>query len=148
MELLKTGEKLPDVEYQFREVCYGICVIDEKILVVYSEKDRNLSLPGGGIEQGESLDVAINREFVEEAGYKLKSAEEIVQVHSYWNWANGRRCERLAHIFVVDVDKSSKTEPTENWHTRLLVDFEDASKVVPFPYQKAGIEYYLSKFKG
>lgn len=147
MEILEIGEKLEGAEYGYREVCYGIVVKDNRFLVVYSAKDRNLSLPGGGIDDGETPLDAIRREFVEEAGYKVKLATELVQVHSYWNWRNGNHVERFAHFFVVEVDESSKSTPTEDWHTRLYVDFEDANNVIPFPYQKAAIEYYLKNFK-
>ena len=147
MEILETGEKLEGEEYQFREVGYGIVAKDGKFLVVFSTKDRNISLPGGGIEEGESPEESIKREFEEEAGYKVESAEEFVQVHSYWNFQTGKCVERFAHFFIITVDESSKTTPTEDWHTRLYVDYEDAIGVIPFPYQKAAIEYYLNKFK-
>lgn len=147
MEVLETGEKLPDTEYQYRVICFGIVEKEGKLLVVFSGKDRNISLPGGGIEEGETPLQAIHREFVEEAGYKIKSAKELVDVHSYWNFQTGKRVERYAHFFVVEVDEDSKTTPIEDWHTRLLVDFEDANNVIPFPYQKAAIEYYLKNYK-
>ena len=53
----------------------------------------------------------------------------------------------LELFFLVFVDERFKTTPTENLHTRLYVDLEDAQNVVPFPYQKDAIEYYLNKFK-
>ena len=147
MEILETGEKLPGEEYDYREVCFGIVERDGKFLVVFSAKDRNVSLPGGGIEKGETPEQAIYREFLEEAGYKVKSAEEVVRVHSYWNFQTGKRVERFAYIFAVEVAEESKMTPIENWHTRLWVETADANNVIPFPYQKAGIEYYLSNFK-
>ena len=147
MEVLETGEKLEGAEYGYREICFGIAEKDGRFLVVFSGKDRNISLPGGGIEEGETPLEAVHREFMEEAGYKLKAAEELVDVHSYWNFKTGKCVERFAHIFVVEIDEDSKTTPIEDWHTRLWVDMEDANNVIPFPYQKAGIEYYLSKFK-
>lgn len=145
MEILETGEKLEGEEYQYREICFGIVEQNGRFLVVFSGKDRNISLPGGGIEEGESLEESINREFMEEAGYKIKSAKPLVDVHSYWNFQTGKRVERLAHIFVVEIDEDSKTTPIEDWHTRLWVDVNDANNAIPFPYQKAGIEYYLKQ---
>lgn len=148
MEILEVGEKLDGKEYPYRENCFGIVDMGDQLMVVYTEKDRNHSLPGGGVEPGESLQEAIEREFIEEAGYKVKSAKEIVQVHCYWNWRDGKtHLERFSHIMLVELDENSKTTPTEDWHTRVYVDKKDVVKLVPFPYQKAGIEYYFNKYK-
>ena len=150
MEILQVGEKIEGKEYHYRENSFGIVDMHNgKLMMVYTEKDRNHSLPGGGIEPGETPLQAIKREFIEEAGLKVKKAEEIVQVHCFWN--NHKKLnfvERFAHIFLVEVDENSKTNPLEEWHTRVYVDKNDASSLTPFPYQKAGIEYYLNNFNG
>lgn len=147
MEVLETGEKFEGEEYEYREVSFGIAEKEGKFLVVFTAKDRNVSLPGGGIEKGETPLEAVKREFYEEAGYKIKSAKEFVRVHSYWNFQTGKRVERFAYFFIVEVDESSKIAPIEDWHTRLYVELEDATNVIPFPYQKAAIEYYLKNLK-
>lgn len=148
MEVLEIGEKLEDKEYPFRRNCFAIIDCGDKFMLVYTEKDRNHSLPGGGIEEGETPLEAIKREMIEEAGCKIKKAEEIVRVHCYWNWRNGKaNLERFSHIFVVEIEEEMQP-PLEDWHTRVYVDKKDAINLIPFPYQKAGIEYYLNKFKG
>ena len=147
MDVLEIGEKFEGVEINYRENAFGIVEKDGRFLMVYTSKDRNHSLPGGGIEPGETPEEAINREFIEEAGFKIKSAEEIVQVHCYWHMRDGRQVERYSHIFKIEIDENSKMKPLEDWHTRVYVDVNDAEKLTPFPYQKAGIEYYLRKFK-
>ena len=145
MEVLEIGEKFENAEINYRENAFGIVEKNGYFLMVYTSKDRNHSLPGGGVESGETPEEAIKREFVEEAGFKVKSAEEIVQVHCYWHMRDGRQVERFSHIFKIEVDESSKMNPLEDWHTRVYVDVKDAVDLTPFPYQKAGIEYYLKK---
>jgi len=148
MELLEIGEKLEGKEYNYRETCFAIIEQGDKFLLVYTSKGKNYSLPGGGIESGETPIEAIKRELIEEAGCKLVSAEEIVQVHCYWNWRDGKtHVERFAHIIKVVIDEDALMSPLENWHTRVYVDKKDAINLVPFPYQKAGIEYYLNNLK-
>ena len=147
MEILEVGEKLDGKEYPYRKTCFAIIDCGDKFMLVYTEKDRNHSLPGGGIEEGETPLEAIKREVIEEAGCKIKKAEEIVQVHCYWNWKNGlKNLERFAHIFVVEIEEEMIT-PLEDWHTRVYVDKKDAINLIPFPYQKAAIEYYLKNLK-
>ena len=148
MEILEVGEKLEGKHYDFRNLCFGLVEKDGQIMMVYTHKDRNHSLPGGGIEEGETPAEAIKREFLEEAGYEIESAEELVQVHCYWNLKDGQITrERFAHIFVVKLKEDSKQTPLEDWHIRVFADNNDAIELTPFPYQKAGIEYYLKNFK-
>ena len=57
---------------------YGLVLDDEKILLVRKKGgpyDGKLDLPGGTIEFCESLEDALKREFLEEAGIAIKSFE-------------------------------------------------------------------------
>lgn len=148
MEILEIGEKLEGFDYPFRETCYAIIKVDGKFLMVWTDEDKNHSLAGGGIEEDETLEDAMIREVKEEVGYSTKSLKEIVTVHCYWNeHAKLTHVERLAHIFLVEVDENSKMTPLEDWHTRVYVEKEDVINLTPFPYQKAGFEYYLKNFE-
>lgn len=52
---------------------YAIIVdSDNRVLWIKSAKSKKLMFPGGTVEKGESLDVAFNRELVEEIGFKAK----------------------------------------------------------------------------
>ena len=70
MEILEIGEKLEGKEYHYRENCFAIVECGEKLMLVYTEKDKNHSLPGGGIDEGETPLDALKREMIEEAGCK------------------------------------------------------------------------------
>lgn len=147
MEILEIGEKL-DVKYNSRNVCYGIVIKDGKILVSYSPKNQTYSLPGGGIEEGETPFDAIKREFMEEIGYEVVNAEHLVDVHCYWNThAKFQYVERYTNIMLVEINEVTKVEAIENWHTIHWLSIDEALKILPFPYQKAGIEYYLKNYK-
>ena len=148
MEILEIGEKLEGIDYDYRENSYGIIDYGDKFMLVFNEKGKNYSLPGGGIEIGETPLDALKREMIEEAGCKILSAEEIAQVHCFWNsHARLNHVERYSHIFKVFIDESSITEPIEQYHQRVFIDKKDAINLIPFPYQIAGIEYYLNKYK-
>lgn len=117
MEVFEAGhEKKEGVEYVFRECCYGFAEKNGKIMLVYSEKDKNYSIPGGGLEKGEDIVDGLKREFLEETGYKIIHAEHFLDVHSSGKNNKGTYVEQFSHIFRVEIDEESKVEPLESWH--------------------------------
>jgi ribosomal protein S18 acetylase RimI-like enzyme/8-oxo-dGTP pyrophosphatase MutT (NUDIX family) len=59
---------------------YGVATNDGKILVVRQEQGPyagRLDFPGGGVEFGESAELALRREFAEEVGMKFESMQLI-----------------------------------------------------------------------
>lgn len=53
-----------------RHAARGIVVEGENILLLYTERYRDYSLPGGGIDEGENFVEALKRELREETGAK------------------------------------------------------------------------------
>ncbi|MFJ7827003.1 NUDIX hydrolase [Psychrobacillus sp. NPDC096623] len=59
---------------------YGICVQDEKLLVINKSGGpyiNRFDLPGGSLEEKESLAVAMRREFLEETGIEIEIIKQI-----------------------------------------------------------------------
>lgn len=54
MEVITIGEKFDNQKFDFRETCFGICERNGKILLIKNNKKNEISMVGGGIEQGES----------------------------------------------------------------------------------------------
>lgn len=54
-----------------REAVRGIIIADKKLLMVFSEKNGDYKFPGGGIKHGESHEVALKREVLEEIGKQV-----------------------------------------------------------------------------
>ena len=61
------GVKKAGIEYRPRFGAYGIAVQSDQVLIESAR--RGLFLPGGGIEEGETVEEALYREFLEETGY-------------------------------------------------------------------------------
>ena len=54
---------------------YGICIKDRKLLVINKNGGPYINrydLPGGSLEEGEGLSVAMKREFLEETGLEIE----------------------------------------------------------------------------
>ncbi len=140
MEKLLVGEKKNNLKYDFRETCFGICEKQGNLLLV--EKNGQYSFIGGGIEKGESQEHCLKREFLEESGYEIESMEKFITVDCYWLAGGKWPLNSLVNFYVVKVG-NQKHPPLEEGHTLAEVDIEKAMDLLPLPYHKAGLKFYL-----
>ena len=142
MKRIIIGTKPKQCDY--RETCYGIVEMNDKFLIVYSEKDKNYSLVGGGVESGESLCDAIKREFLEESGYDVIQVKEYVNIDCFWIKNDGRRMETDANFLLVKVSQNRNT-PLEIFHKPLWVSADMLLSLIKYPYQIEAIKVYFSE---
>lgn len=67
----------------WRVSVYGICIIDEKLLLVHHNTEKFYDAPGGGVDLDETLEQALQREGREEAGWDLQ-VNQFIYVQSDW----------------------------------------------------------------
>ena len=140
MEKIVIGEKLQDKKYDFRETCFGICVKDGKMLLV--KKKGQYSFVGGGIEQGETHEDCLRREFIEESGFELLETKPFVTVDCFWLAGGKWPLESLANFYIVEVGNKI-CEPTEEGHEVEEVELTGAEQLLPLPYHKKALELFL-----
>ena len=86
----------------------GIVKKDEQYLMVYFKNDGFYTLPGGGVEEGESFEEAVIREVIEETGYVCRVIKKGVTLKEYFTdsvWIN--------HYFVLEVVEKTNTSLTK-----------------------------------
>lgn len=84
---------------------------DGKILMLYSNKNKDFKFPGGKKEAEESCEEALYREILEETGYKVTAYEEYFEIMEYDE----------GQFYDEDVFKMLSK------YYRVEVDFEDLS---------------------
>lgn len=103
------GNQVAGVEYPERIGAYGIVIRDGKVLIEIGK--LGYFLPGGGIDDGETVEEALRREFVEETGYQLTSWKPLAHSVEYRNGPEeGYRQKKVCHFFLVELGE--KGEPT------------------------------------
>src|SRR3990167_6378137 len=62
---------IPSERLSFRPSVYGIILHEEKILLCNTRSTGKWHLPGGGVDIGETLEIALRREVFEECGVEI-----------------------------------------------------------------------------
>lgn len=144
MEKIVIGEKINGKKYGFRETCFGICQKADKIILV--SKNDQYSLIGGGIEEGETHEQCLKREFMEESGYNINSISPLVTIDCFWLAGGKWPLESLANIYVVELGERTGM-PTEEGHMVVEVEKNKAEGLLPLPYHKKAIEIYFEEMQ-
>lgn len=143
MDVIRMGEEFKE-KYSFRETCFGIVRNGNKLLVV--NKNNQYSLVGGGLEKGETFGECLKREFIEESGYDIINFKELVCIDCYWLAANKYPMLSKVNLFEVSVDFNNVKSPQEEGCYIEWIDIYDAIDLLPLPYHKKAIEYWLEKY--
>lgn len=97
------GECVPGSSYAEREGAYGIAFLNDCVLI---EKARlGYFLPGGGLEEGETPEVALKRECKEETGYEIVSCTKIGIGTEY-----REGLKKIGHFYIIELGR--KGEPS------------------------------------
>ena len=78
--------------------CRGIVVQDGNLLVSREEISDYWMLPGGGLENGETLSECCAREVLEETGYLVEPIEEFLVLNEYYE-----EYRYISHFFICKV---------------------------------------------
>jgi 8-oxo-dGTP diphosphatase len=135
------GEKFENQKFEFRETCFGIYEKDGKMLLV--NKKNQFSFVGGGIDEGETKEECLKREFLEESGYTITKIEPLCIVDCFWLAGGQWPMESLVNFFVVNIDEKNVKEEIEDDHTPAFVDINEVKKLLPLPYHQKGLEIYF-----
>ncbi len=141
MKTIKIGNKFKE-KHGFRETCFGIVVKDNKLLVVYDQKHNQYSLVGGGIDNGETHEETLKREFIEEIGATIKSIIPFITIDCFWLAGGDYPMESLANFYILEIDEFKEIKHESEYK------YIDINKVdLPLPYQKEAIKLFIKKYK-
>ena len=83
-DFIPSSQVLDTSAYNEREAARAVVVdASGRVALLYVGKHKYHKLPGGGVEEGEDIENALERELLEEIGCKAKVTDEIGQVIEY-----------------------------------------------------------------
>ncbi len=129
--------------YRTRTAARAILQKEGKIALLYVAKYDYHKLPGGGIEENETLQQGLQREVMEEVGCRISNERKVGEIIEYRNLLG---VKQTSHCYIGDaeeVDSPTFTnkEIAEGFQVRWL-PYDEAIKVM----QKSHPEYYKGKF--
>ncbi len=77
--------KLQKIKYSYNlekegrlfEKARAVVVNDGKVLILFNPKTNAYTVPGGGVDEGETVEQAVKREALEESGYEVEPVKKI-----------------------------------------------------------------------
>lgn len=122
MTLIKTmlHPDLPSTEGNVlrRQATRGIILRGESILLLFTERYNDFSLPGGGVDSGEELVVALGRELEEETGARDVQVKDYIgfieEYRPHWKPAYDLM-HMTSHYFVCDIAQDLAEVRMENY---------------------------------
>ncbi len=122
------GDNRYEKYFEVREACRGIVTRDAKILMSYEVNTDQWFIPGGGVEDNESLQECCARELAEETGAVVIPREHFLTINEYYEeWFF------ISHYFICDyvgetVRKLTEREIAEGLEPR-WIPIEEAIEI-------------------
>lgn len=121
--MIKIGEELEGIVYEIRKSSYGILYNELGQIAVVNKQNWGLILPGGEIEEEQSLDT-VKRETLEEIGYQVEELEYFDTIESYYEIDTSLNekvsCHNIADIYIGKVfdkiNNKCEKDKTINWY--------------------------------
>lgn len=117
----------------WRVSAYAFIVKENQLLIAQSAKEKLSDIIGGGIEMGESIEEALLRESMEEAGAKIKLGEFLELKQNWFYSNNGAFYQTLQLFYRAELigELSTATDPDMIWAK--FVPFNEVSRQYHLP---------------
>lgn len=92
-----------------RHAARGIVIKGDSILLLYTQRYHDYSLPGGGIDEGEDKIAGLMRELQEETGAQgIRNIKAFARYDEYRPWykTDADIIHMISHCYVCDIDET------------------------------------------
>jgi 8-oxo-dGTP diphosphatase len=130
---LQFGAAEPGVDYKDRPAAFGVLARDGKVALVRVTKPGMapwLDLPGGALEEGESDEEAMVREFGEETGLVVRPGALIARADQRFFRDDGDPVNNRSAIFGAELEREARGLKCEDDHELVWLETLEAAQRV------------------
>lgn len=120
--------------YYIRKAVRAVLEDDDGQVALMHAKQRNYyKLPGGGVDEGESLEVALDRELVEETGSTATVTKSLGEV---LEWRDFQKMKQISYAYKATLNEKigdpdfTQSEIDEGFELRWIDGLDEAIKLV------------------
>lgn len=134
------GEKLDGLDYQLSKGVYAIIINSTKNKVLTVQTSRgDYFLPGGGIENNENYQECLEREMLEETGYKVLIGTFIGNAKRYFLSTKKEPLINDGYFYLAELlDKSQ--EPIEDDHFIKWIEIDKVQDLLVHDHHWWGVK--------
>ncbi|MBS4537507.1 NUDIX domain-containing protein [Clostridium sp. D2Q-11] len=138
---VRVNEPDKDLKYKQRVGAYGILKNDKDEIVIV-KTSTGYFLPGGGVENNENYEECLQREFIEEVGFKVKIVSKIAIISCFfYSTTMNIDMESKGYFYICDLIEELK-EDTEEDHELIWLSYKEAIDKLYLLNQKRAVEIY------
>lgn len=115
----------------WRVSVYGMCLIDDALLLVNHKDEKLYDIPGGGVELGEELEEALTREGLEEAGWEIKPQRLLFTMSDWFYHTEEKKFYRTLQFYYLVEGKKVLEKPTDK--RMIFAELVPIKKIKEFP---------------
>jgi 8-oxo-dGTP diphosphatase len=135
-----------DIVYTKRIGSYGLLLNENRKLAII-KTSTGYFLPGGGLEQDESLEECLKREFREETSIDVHVSDKLSSIsYFFYSTTLNIHMESVGHFYKCSYEKKLD-EKCEDDHELVWLELEMASKLLFLENQKKAVLDFLQNLK-
>lgn len=122
-----------------RESCRAIIFKDGKMVAMYREKNDRVyyTFPGGGMDEGETVDECVVREVIEEFGLTVKPIKEVYIYEDEKTYQHFVLCNWVSGEFGTGEGEEFQGDTSRGVYEPMLIDVKNIPNLPLMPPQAA-----------
>lgn len=122
-----------------RESCRAIIFKDEKMVAMYREKNGRTyyTFPGGGMDEGETINECVKREVIEEFGIVVKPIKEVYTYEDEKTYQHFILCDWISGELGTGEGEEFQGDASRGVYEPMLIDIENIPNLPLMPPEAA-----------